>query len=174
MAHTAWRMLHVFHHHVCKWLQAELKMRDFRCICVVYSVDRFLAYFWLQIWRRSRSEECTDMTMSISDGRADGSILRASVTASGNSPLMAHTPSLTATASKRFSWITNMHNNIGQQQNPDKNNQFKRWKDTVSLISGLSKRLGEMLKVKCAQCLPLVDIFQAWNKWRTQVRNTES
>lgn len=150
----------MLHGHACKGLQAELKMRDFRCICVVYSVDRFLAYFWLQIEHRSRSKECRDMTMSISDGRADGSILRASGTASGNPPLVAHAPSLTATASKRLAWTTNMHNNVGQQENPDKNHQFKSWKDAVSLISGLSKRLAEMPKVKCAQCLHLVDIFQ--------------
>lgn len=70
--------------------------------CVVYSEDRFLAYFWLQIECMSWLEESADMTMPVSDGRADGRILRASATASSNSPSTARAPSLAATTSKAF------------------------------------------------------------------------
>lgn len=116
----------------------------------------FLVYFWLQIDHMSRSEESADMTMSVSDGRADGRILRASATASSSSPSTA----LTATTSKAFHGLQiciilekwniltkTVYLNAGKMQH--------LW--SVGRQRG---RVVEMPKGKCAHCPPLVDILQ--------------
>lgn len=61
------------------------------------------------------------MTMTVSDGRTDGGILRAGATASSNCVLTALAPSLTATTSKAFRRLAMcIKKTTGQREHPDR------------------------------------------------------